>query len=102
MSRAPAVKLTLVTPRFFWNSPHGPEPDATSYHNSYFRDSALLFGLTCAWHGNIGYRETRLPKAQDLKAPQMGSLAKPWVVGFRFVRLIFMPSLHFFRGRFKS
>ena len=28
MSRMAAVERTLATLRFFWNSPHGPEPDA--------------------------------------------------------------------------
>ena len=36
MSRASAVTLTLVTLRFFWNSPHGPEPDATGYQGFYY------------------------------------------------------------------
>ena len=31
MSRAAAVERTLATLRFFWNSPQGPEPDATGY-----------------------------------------------------------------------
>jgi len=36
MSRAAAVKRTLATLRFFWNSPHGPEPDATGYKGFYY------------------------------------------------------------------
>ncbi len=36
MSRAAAVERTLTTLRFFWNSPHGPEPDATGYHGFYY------------------------------------------------------------------
>ncbi len=36
MLRAAAVERTLVTLRFFWNSPHGPEPDATGYHGFYY------------------------------------------------------------------
>jgi hypothetical protein len=31
MPRAAAVERTLTTLRFFWNSPHGPEADATGY-----------------------------------------------------------------------
>ena len=31
MSRAAAVERTLATLRFFWNSPHGTEPDAAGY-----------------------------------------------------------------------
>lgn len=36
MSRALAVKLTLNTLRFFWNSPQGPESDATGYKGFYY------------------------------------------------------------------
>ena len=36
MSRAAAVKRTLATLRFFWDSPHGPEPDATGYQGFYY------------------------------------------------------------------
>jgi hypothetical protein len=36
MSRAAAVKRTLATLRFFWNSPQGPEPDATGYKGFYY------------------------------------------------------------------
>ena len=36
MSRAAAVERTLVTLRFFWNSPQGPEPDATGYKGFYY------------------------------------------------------------------
>ena len=36
MSRAAAVERTLTTLRFFWNSPHGPEPDATGFHGFYY------------------------------------------------------------------
>ena len=36
MSRAAAVERTLATLRFFWNSPQGPEPDATGFHGFYY------------------------------------------------------------------
>ena len=36
MSRADAVARTLSTLRFFWNSPHGPESDATGHHGFYY------------------------------------------------------------------
>ena len=36
MSRAAAVERVLVTLRFFWNSPQGPEPDATGYKGFYY------------------------------------------------------------------
>src|SRR5471030_2718642 len=36
MSRAAAIERTLTTLRFFWNSPQGPEPDATGYKGFYY------------------------------------------------------------------
>ncbi len=36
ISRAAAVERTLATLRFFWKSPHGPEPDATGYQGFYY------------------------------------------------------------------
>ena len=36
MPRAAAMERTLATLRFFWNSPQGPEPDATGYHGFYY------------------------------------------------------------------
>jgi hypothetical protein len=36
MSRAAAVERTLATLRFFWNSPQGPEPDATGFEGFYY------------------------------------------------------------------
>jgi hypothetical protein len=36
MPRVAAAERTLTTLRFFWNSPQGPEPDATGYHGFYY------------------------------------------------------------------
>ena len=36
MARSAAVERTLNTLRFFWNSPQGPEPDATGYRGFYY------------------------------------------------------------------
>jgi hypothetical protein len=36
MSRAQAIERILNTLRFFWNSPQGPEPDATGYKGFYY------------------------------------------------------------------
>src|SRR5450759_5315379 len=36
ITRAAAVETILDTLRFFWNSPQGPEPDATGYHGFYY------------------------------------------------------------------
>ena len=35
-ARCAAVERTLTTLRFFWNSPQGPEPDATGYQGFYY------------------------------------------------------------------
>ena len=36
ITRNAGVKRTLTTLRFFWNSPQGPEPDATGYKGFYY------------------------------------------------------------------
>ena len=36
ITRRDAIERTLTTLRFFWNSPHGPEPDATGYKGFYY------------------------------------------------------------------
>ena len=36
ISRSTAVARTLATLHFFWNSPQGPEPDATGHHGFYY------------------------------------------------------------------
>ncbi len=36
MTRAAAIERTLATLSFFWNSPQGPEPDATGYKGFYY------------------------------------------------------------------
>ncbi len=36
VTREAAIATVLTTLRFFWNSPHGPEPDATGYHGFYY------------------------------------------------------------------
>ncbi|MER9272852.1 glucoamylase family protein [Mesorhizobium sp. M0643] len=36
MTRSAAAERTLATLRFFWNSPQGPEPDATGYRGFYY------------------------------------------------------------------
>src|ERR1700728_4825562 len=36
MTRTKAIERTLNTLRFFWNSPQGPEPNATGYKGFYY------------------------------------------------------------------
>ena len=49
MSRAAAAERTLATLRFFWNSPQGPEPDATGYKGFYYHFLHMQTGRR-AWH----------------------------------------------------
>jgi hypothetical protein len=44
ISRAAAVERTLTTLRFFWNSPQGPEIDATGYQGFYYHFLDLQTG----------------------------------------------------------
>jgi len=46
--RTAAVERTLATLRFFWNSPHGPQPDATGYQGFYYHFLDLKTGRR-AW-----------------------------------------------------
>ena len=48
MPRAAAVERTLTTLRFFWNSPQGPEPDATGYQ------AFIIIFSTCGAAGAPG------------------------------------------------
>lgn len=36
LSRGEAIERTLTTLRFFWNSPQGPEPEASGYRGFYY------------------------------------------------------------------
>lgn len=45
MARRDAIKRTLTTLRFFWNSAHGPEPDATGYKGFYYHFLDMKTGL---------------------------------------------------------
>ncbi|TAJ20507.1 MAG: hypothetical protein EPO60_05075, partial [Rugosibacter sp.] len=49
MSRTDAVERTLATLRFFWNSPQGPESDATGYQGFYYHFLDMQTGRR-AWH----------------------------------------------------
>jgi hypothetical protein len=45
MPRAAAVERTLTTLRFSWNSPQGPEPDATGYQGFYYHFLDMRTGM---------------------------------------------------------
>jgi hypothetical protein len=48
IAREAAVATILTTLRFFWNSPQGPEPDATGYHGFYYHFLGMETGRR-AW-----------------------------------------------------
>jgi hypothetical protein len=48
MTRAAAAERTLATLRFFWNSPQGPEPNATGYKGFYYHFLEMQTGRR-AW-----------------------------------------------------
>jgi hypothetical protein len=48
MSRGAAVERTLATLRFFWNSPHGPDPDSTGFKGFYYHFLDMTTGRR-AW-----------------------------------------------------
>ncbi|MEP6878537.1 MAG: glucoamylase family protein [Nitrosospira sp.] len=52
MSRAAAVERTLATLRFFWQSPQGPEPDATGYRGFYYHFLDMQTGRR-AWKSEL-------------------------------------------------
>ncbi len=52
MPRAAAIERTLTTLRFLWNSPQGPEPDATGYHGFYYHFLDMRTGHR-AWKSEL-------------------------------------------------
>ena len=67
MSRAAAVERTLKTLRFFWNSPQGPEPDATGYRGFYYHFLDMRTGRR-AWHCELSTVDTTFLLAGGLTA----------------------------------
>ena len=67
MSRAAAVERTLTTLRFFWNSPQGPEPDATGYKGFYYHFLDMKTGRR-AWQCELSTVDTALLFAGALTA----------------------------------
>src|SRR6185369_14969324 len=55
--RAVAVDRTLTTLRFFWNSPQGPETDATGYHGFYYHFLDMQTGRR-AWQCELSTVDT--------------------------------------------
>ena len=67
MSRAAAVERTLATLRFFWNSPHDPEPDATGYKGFYYHFLHMRTGRR-AWQCELSTVDTAFLLAGALTA----------------------------------
>jgi hypothetical protein len=57
MARDAAVARTLATLRFFWNSPQGPEPDATGYRGFYYHFLDMQTGRR-AWQCELSTVDT--------------------------------------------
>ena len=67
MTRAAAVERTLTTLRFFWNSPQGPEPDATGYQGFYYHFLDMKTGRR-AWECELSTVDTAFLLAGALTA----------------------------------
>ena len=67
MTRAAAVERTLATLRFFWNAPHGPEPDATGYKGFYYHFLDMKTGRR-VWKCELSTVDTALLLAGVLAA----------------------------------
>lgn len=52
MARNEAIHRTLTALRFFWNSPQGPEPDATGYKGFYYHFLDMKTGRR-AWQSEL-------------------------------------------------
>ncbi|CAN7276857.1 glucoamylase family protein [Mesorhizobium caraganae] len=69
MTRTAAAERTLVTLRFFWNSPQGPEPDATGYRGFYYHFLDMQTGRR-AWQCELSTIDSTLLLAGALAAGQ--------------------------------
>ncbi|MER8780219.1 hypothetical protein NKH60_02960 [Mesorhizobium sp. M1006] len=69
ISRGAAAERTLATLRFFWNSPQGPEPDATGYRGFYYHFLDMQTGRR-AWQCELSTIDSTLLLAGALAAGQ--------------------------------
>ena len=67
LSRTAAVERTLATLRFFWNSPQGPEPDATGYKGFYYHFLDMQTGRR-AWQCELSTVDSAFLLAGGLTA----------------------------------
>ena len=65
--RAEAARRTLTSLRFFWNSPEGPEPDATGYKGFYYHFLDMQTGRR-VWQCELSTLDTALLLAGVLTA----------------------------------
>src|SRR6202163_3781000 len=65
--RSAAGRRTLNTLRFFWNSPQGPEPDATGYKGFYYHFLDMKTGRR-AWQCELSTIDTAILLAGMLTA----------------------------------
>jgi hypothetical protein len=82
ISRAGAVERTLAALRFFWNSPQGPEPDATGYKGLYYHFLDMKTGRR-TWHCELSTVDTAFLLAGALAAAQYFSGDTPAHVEIR-------------------
>ena len=76
MPRAAAVERALTTLRFFWNSPHGPEPDATGYQGFYYHFLDMRTGRR-AWECELSTVDSAFLLAGALTAGIYFSADRP-------------------------
>jgi hypothetical protein len=67
MPRTSAAERTLATLRFFWNSPQGPEPNATGYRGFYYHFLDMQTGRR-AWQCELSTIDTAFLLAGALTA----------------------------------
>ena len=67
MTRADAAARTLVTLRFFWNSPQSEQPDATGYKGFYYHFLDMKTGKR-VWQSEVSLIDTTLLLAGVLTA----------------------------------
>jgi len=67
ITRTTAVERILTTLRFFWNSPQGPEPDATGYHGFYYHFLDMQSGRR-AWQCELSTVDSTILFAGALTA----------------------------------
>lgn len=67
MTRASAVEKVLTTLRFFWNSPHGPTPEAVGHKGFYYHFLDMESGQR-AWGSELSTVDTALLLAGILTA----------------------------------